>query len=156
MPILIDKTKKLKKDPVYNNLIVSKFINYIMERGKKLTAQKIVYSAFEIIKNKEKKDPLKIFELAIKNTSPSTEVKTKRVGGATYQVPYPVKGNRELFLSLNWIINSAKAKKGRGMKDGLAQELIDAANNKGGAVKRREEIHKIAEANKAFSHFANY
>jgi len=152
----IKKTGSLKEDPVYNNLIVSKFINYVMERGKKLIAQKIIYSAFQIIEEKEKKDPIKVFELAIKNTSPIFEVKSKRVGGATYQVPFPVKGDRALFLSLNWIINSAKSKKGKAMKDNLAKELIDSANNIGGAVKKKEEVHKIAEANKAFAHFANY
>ena len=152
----IKKIGGLKQDPVYNNLTVSKFINYVMERGQKLTAQNIVYSAFKIIEEKEKKDPIKVFELAIQNTSPSVEVKSKRVGGATYQVPFPVKKNRALFLSLNWIINAAKAKKGQAMKEKLAKELIDAANNTGGAVQKKEEIHKIANANRAFAHFANY
>ncbi len=156
---MFKKTKKyieLKKDPVYNNLIVSKFINYVMDRGKKLTAQNIIYSAFKIIEEKEKKDPIKVFELAIKNTSPSVEVKSKRVGGTNYQIPHSVKEDRGLFLSLNWIINSVKTKKGKSMKIKLAQELIDAANNTGGAVRKKETIHKVAEANRAFSHFANY
>lgn len=152
----IKKIGGLKQDPVYNNLTVSKFINYVMERGQKLTAQNIVYSAFKIIEEKEKKDPIKVFELAIQNTSPSVEVKSKRVGGATYQVPFPVKKDRSLFLSLNWIINAAKAKKGQAMKEKLAKELIHAANNTGGAVQRKEETHKIANANRAFAHFANY
>lgn len=146
----------LKQDPVYNNLVVSKFVNYIMERGKKMTAQKIIYSAFKIIEEKEKKDPIKVFELAIKNTSPTVEVKSKRVGGATYQIPHQVKGDRATFLALNWIIDSAKAKKGKAMKEKLARELIDAANNTGNAIRKKEEIHKIADANRSFAHFANY
>ncbi len=151
--------KKFKKhliqpDPLYNDLTVAKFINQIMRKGKKTIARKIVYGAFDIIKEKTKKDPLEIFELALKNTSPLLEVKSKRIGGATYQVPVEVRGDRKLTLSMRWIIKGAKQKKGKPMKERLAGELMDAANNTGWAIKKKTDTHRMAEANRAFAHFA--
>lgn len=151
--------KKIKKhpiapDPVYNNTTVAKFINQVMRRGKKTIARKIVYRAFDIIKEKTKKEPLEIFEVALKNASPLLEVKSKRVGGATYQVPVEVKGDRKLTLAMRWIIKGAKSKKGKPMREKLAQELMDAANNTGWAIKKKNDTHRMAEANRAFAHFA--
>ncbi len=150
--------KKIKQvispDPVYNNVIVAKFINQVMRRGKKTIARKIVYGTFDIIKTKTKKEPLEVFDLAFKNASPLLEVKPKRVGGATYQVPREVKGERRLTLAMRWIIQAAKSKKGKPMKEKLAEELIAAANNTGAAVKKKENTHRMAEANRAFAHFA--
>ncbi len=149
------KTKyQILPDPVYNNIVVAKFINCIMRRGKKALAMKIVYNAFDIIKKETKKDPLAVFESALENTSPALEVKPKRVGGATYQVPREVKNERRVALAIRWIIQAAKAKKGKPMKEKLSQELISAADNKGAAVKKKEDIHRMAEANRAFAHFA--
>lgn len=150
--------KKIKKhliepDFTYNNVNVSKFINYIMRRGKKTIARKIVYNTFDIVKEKTKKDPLEIFELALKNASPLLEVKSKRIGGATYQVPREVKGNRKLALAMRWIIQGAKSKKGKAMKEKLSVELLDAANNTGWAVRKKTNTHRMAEANRAFAHF---
>jgi len=151
--------KKIKKhqiipDPVYNNVTVAKFINHIMRRGKKTIARKIVYQAFDIIKERTKKEPLEIFNLALENASPLLEVKSKRVGGATYQVPVEVKGDRRLTLAMRWIIQGAKSKKGKPMKEKIAQELIDAAANTGWAIKKKTDTHRMAEANRAFAHFA--
>lgn len=148
------KKKVILPDTVYNDIIVAKFINQIMTNGKKTVAQKIVYGSFDIIKEQTKKDPLEVFKLAIQNVSPVLEVKPKRVGGATYQVPMEVKGNRKLSLAMKWIITSSKNKKGKAMKFKLAEELIDASENKGNSVKKKENIHKMAEANRAFAHFA--
>jgi len=140
-------------DPVYNNVIVAKFINQVMRRGKKTVARKIVYNVFDLIKEKTKKEPLEIFDLALKNTSPLLEVKPKRIGGATYQIPREVKGERRLTLAMRWIIQAAKARRGKPMRIKLAGELIDAANNAGAAVKKKEDTHRMAEANRAFAHF---
>ena len=153
------RRKKMRKreslpDLVYDSVSVYKFINYIMRKGKKTIARKIVYGAFDIIKEKSKKEPLEVFEQALKNTSPILEVRPKRVGGATYQIPREVKGDRRLALSMRWIIKAAKTKKGRPMKEKLAEEIMNAANNTGWAVKRKEDTHKMAEANRAFAHFA--
>ena len=141
-------------DPVHNNTMVAKFINQVMRRGKKTIARKIVYKTFDIIKEKTKKDPLEIFNLAIQNASPLLEVKPRRVGGATYQVPREVKGERRITLAMRWIINAAKSKKGRPMREKLAEELISASNNEGAAVRKKEDTHRMAEANRAFAHFA--
>ncbi|MCD6148275.1 30S ribosomal protein S7 [bacterium] len=141
-------------DPVYNSVTVAKFINQIMRRGKKTVARKILYSAFDIIKEKTKKDPLEVFEQAIKNATPSLEVRPRRVGGATYQVPIQVPATRGLTLAMRWIINAAKVKKGKPMKEKLAEELILASRNEGAAVKKRYDTHRMAEANRAFAHFA--
>lgn len=148
------KKREISPDRVYNNLIVQKMINQIMEKGKKTAARKNVYGSFEIIKEKTKKDPLEVFEKAIKNASPLLEVKSKRVGGATYQVPREVRGDRMVTLALRWIIKAARSKKGRPMKEKLAEELILASQNEGSAVKKREDTHRMAEANRAFAHFA--
>ncbi|MEA3295653.1 MAG: 30S ribosomal protein S7 [Patescibacteria group bacterium] len=141
-------------DPVYDSVLLSKFINKIMERGKKTVARKIVYQAFDIIKEKTKKDSLEVFDSAVKNASPVVEVKSKRVGGAVYQVPMEVKGNRKISLAMNWLITSAKSKKGRAMREKLAEELISASKGEGNAVKRKNDIHRMADANRAFAHFA--
>jgi small subunit ribosomal protein S7 len=135
--------------------MVAKFINNIMRKGEKTIAQKIFYKALDLATKKLKKDtPLEILEEAIKNTSPLLEVKSRRVGGANYQVPYEVKGKRREALAMRWIIEAAKKKKGKTMAERLGGEIIDAFNNAGDAVKKKEEIHKIAEANRAFAHLA--
>ena len=125
-----------------------------MKRGKKTIARKIVYQTFDIIKEKTKKEPLEVFELALRNASPLLEVKSKRVGGATYQVPIEVKGNRKLALAVRWILQGARSKKGKPMREKLAEELINAANNTGWAIKKKSDTHRMAEANRAFAHFA--
>lgn len=145
---------QIPPDPVYNNVIVAKFINQVMRRGKKTIARKIVYKSLDIIKEKTKKDPLEIFEQALANAAPVLEVKPKRIGGATYQVPREVKRERRLTLAMRWIIQAAKTSKGKAMKEKLAKELIEAANNTGWAVKKKENAHRMAEANRAFAHFA--
>lgn len=144
----------IQPDSVYDSAMLAKFINQIMRRGKKNTAQKIVYGAFAIIKEKTKKEPLEIFELALKNASPVLEVKPKRIGGATYQVPTEVRTDRKITLATRWLIQAAKHKKGKPMKEKLAEELLNAANNTGSAIKKKEDTHRMAEANRAFAHFA--
>ena len=142
-------------DMVYNSVKVEKFINYVMERGKKNTARKIVYGSFDIIKEKTNtKNPLEIFDLALKNAGPTVEVRSRRVGGANYQVPREVRQERRLALAMRWILASAKSKKGSPMYKRLAEEIIAASQGEGEAVKKRENTHKMAEANKAFAHFA--
>jgi small subunit ribosomal protein S7 len=141
-------------DPVYQSVQVAKFINNIMERGKKSVARKIVYDAFSIIKEKTKKEPLDVFESAVRNAAPLLEIKPKRVGGATYQVPREVRGDRKLALAYRWIIESARSGKGRPMAEKLADELVAAAKNEGAAVRKKENTHKMAEANRAFAHFS--
>ena len=148
------KTREIEPDVIYNDVIVSKLINYIMKRGKKTVASKIVYNTFDIIKETTKKDPLEVFKLAVKNSSPLLEVKAKRVGGATYQVPREVTGKRMLALSLRWLIQAAQSKKGKSMRERLSKEIIDASNNTGWAVKKKLDTHRMAEANRAFSHFS--
>ena len=152
------RKKKAKRimlpDPIYNNINITKLINYVMEKGKKEKARKIVYGSFDIIKNKTQKDPVEIFEKALVNASPLLEVRSKRIGGATYQVPREVRGERKLMLALRWILQGTKGRKGKTMKEKLVEELIDAANNQGWAVKKRDDTHKMAEANRAFAHFA--
>jgi len=141
-------------DRLYNDTVVSQFINKVMKKGKKLLAQRLVYEAFDIIKEKTKKEPLEVFKQAIDNTSPILAVRPKRIGGATYQVPIEIKGERRLALSIRWILEGARAKKGKPMSEKLSQEIIDAANNVGGAIKKKNDTHRMAEANKAFAHFA--
>ena len=145
---------QIPPDPVYNNVTVARFINQVMKQGKKTIARKIVYKSLDIIKEKTKKEPLEVFEQALKNAAPLLEVKPKRIGGATYQVPREVKRERRLTLAMRWIIQAAKLKKGKSMKEKLAEELIGAANNQGWAVKKKEDTHRMAEANRAFAHFA--
>ncbi|MBI4138052.1 MAG: 30S ribosomal protein S7 [Candidatus Wildermuthbacteria bacterium] len=150
------KYQKRHSDPdaLYASAAVSKFVNKIMERGKKTAARKIVYGAFDIIKEKVKKDPLSVFEGVIENVAPTVEVRSKRVGGATYQVPVQVKQDRGESLAIRWLINAARSKKGKPMKDKLADELIAAYNREGSAFKKKEDVHRMAEANRAFAHFA--
>ncbi len=148
------KKKIINPDTLYNDITVSKFINQVMQERNKTIPQKIVYGSFDIIREKTKQDPLEVFKLAIQNVSPVLEVKPKRVGGATYQVPMEVKGGRRLSLAMKWIITNSRSRKGRAMKDKLAEELIEASENKGASVKKKENVHKMAEANRAFAHFA--
>ncbi len=150
---------KIKKHPVlpdskYDSEIVARFINQIMREGKKTIARKIVYGAFDIIAEKTKKEPLEVFEMALDKAAPRIEVKPKRVGGATYQVPVEVKGSKKTALAMRWIIAGAKSKKGSPMRDRLAAELMDAANDTGWAIKKKSDTHRMAEANRAFAHFA--
>ena len=146
--------RELTPDPKYNNIYVTKLVNYIMYDGKKTTAQRVVYDAFEVIGEKTKENPLDVFERAIKNVMPSLEVKSRRVGGANYQVPISVRGDRRYVLSYRWIITAARTKKGRPMAQKLAEELISAANNEGEAIKKKQDVQRMAEANRAFAHFA--
>ncbi len=148
-----------KPDLVHNSVKLSKFINTVMWDGKKNTARKIVYSAFEVIEGKEKEKetpmlPLEVFELALKNAGPQIEVRSRRIGGANYQVPREVRPERRLNLAMRWIISAARAKKGVPMHQKLADELMLAAKNEGSAVKKKMDTHKMAESNKAFAHFA--
>jgi len=140
-------------DPIYNDKIVSKLINQIMLDGKKGVAQKICYGAFDIIREKTGKDPLEVFEEALNNIMPVLEVKARRVGGATYQVPMEVRPERRQTLGLRWLVGFARKRSERTMKERLAAEILDATNNLGGAVKKKEDTHKMAEANKAFAHY---
>ena len=140
-------------DPIYKSKVVAKLINTIMLDGKKGTAQTIVYEAFEQVKTKTGKDPLEVFLKALDNVKPMVEVKSRRVGGATYQVPIEIRESRREALAMRWVINAARAKSGHGMGERLAQELLDAFNNTGTAYKKKEDTHKMAEANKAFAHY---
>ena len=140
-------------DPLYNNKVVTKLINNVMLDGKKGVAQKIVYGAFERISEKTGKDPVEVFETAMNNIMPVLEVKAKRIGGATYQVPLEVKPERRQALALRWITNFSRARGEKTQEERLANELMDAANNTGASVKRKEDMHKMAEANKAFAHY---
>ncbi|MGD0576751.1 MAG: 30S ribosomal protein S7 [Candidatus Staskawiczbacteria bacterium] len=148
------KKHKISPDRVYNDVDVAKFVNKVMDSGRKSIAQKIVYDAFDIIKTQTKKEPLEVFKAAIENASPLLEVKPKRIGGATYQVPMEVRGDRRLALAFRWLIEGARSKKGKPMAEKLAAELIDATNNQGNALKKKNDMHRMAEANKAFAHFA--
>ena len=148
------KKHKIAPDGIYNDVVIAQFINKVMKRGKKTIAQKIVYGAFDIIKEKTKKEPLEIFKLALENASPLLEVKPKRIGGATYQVPMEVRGERKLALATKWILDAARAKKGKPMAEKLSEELILASKNEGYAMKKKADTHRMAEANKAFAHFA--
>ena len=140
-------------DPKYGSLVLAKFINFIMYDGKKETAEKIIYNAFEKIKNKTKEDPIKIFNNAISNVRPNLEVRSRRVGGATYQVPVEVRTNRSQTLALRWLLDATRKRKNKTMSDKLFNELMDASQNKGYAIKKREDTHKMAESNKAFAHY---
>lgn len=145
----------VEPDFVYNSQKLEKFINYIMWSGKKETARKVMYSAFDIIKEKTgNPNPLEIFDLALRNAGPLTEVRSKRIGGANYQVPVEVRAERRLALAMRWIRDAARGGKGRPMHLKLADELIAASKNEGAAIKKKEDTHKMAEANKAFAHFA--
>ena len=145
--------REVLPDPMYRSVLVTKLINSIMLDGKKGVAQKVVYSAFDIVKEQTCKDPLDVFTTAMENIMPSLEVKARRVGGATYQVPMEVRPERRQTLGLRWLTTYARKRSERTMKERLAGELMDAANNLGSAVKKREDTHKMAESNKAFAHF---
>ena len=140
-------------DPIYNSKVVTKLINAVMNDGKKGTAEKILYKAFEIIEKQTNENPMDVFNKAMENISPALEVKARRVGGANVQVPLEVREDRKQTLALRWLINYARLRPGRGMADKLAHEIMDAANGTGGAAKRREDTHKMAESNKAFAHY---
>ena len=146
--------RKIDGDIKFNDIDVAKFINYIMKDGKKTTAQRVVYDAFEIVKKETKQDPRHIFNKALKKISPLLEVRGKRVGGANYQVPFQVRGERRFTLGCRWLIEASKAKKGKSMAENLSDEIILAAKGEGAAVRKRETVHKMAESNRAFAHFS--
>ena len=145
--------REVLPDPIYNSVLVTKLVNSIMLDGKKGVAQKVVYGAFDIIKDKTGQEPLEVFTAAIENIMPSLEVKARRVGGATYQVPIEVRPERRQTLGLRWLTTYARNRSEKTMKERLAGEIMDAANNLGSAVKKREDTHKMAESNKAFAHY---
>ncbi|MBE3593246.1 MAG: 30S ribosomal protein S7 [Thermoanaerobacter sp.] len=145
--------REVLPDPVYNSKKVSKLINKLMWDGKKSLAQKICYGAFDIIREKTGRDPLEVFEEALNNVMPVLEVRPRRVGGATYQVPVEVRPERRLSLGIRWLVEYARQRSGKSMMEKLAAEIMDAANNTGGSVKKKEDTHKMAEANKAFAHY---
>ena len=145
--------REVLPDPIYNSKVVTKLVNNIMLDGKKSVAQKIVYDAFDIIKEKEGKDALEVFEAALNNIMPVLEVKARRIGGATYQVPIEVRADRRQALALRWLTMYSRQRGEKTQEERLANEILDAANNTGGAVKRKEDMHKMAEANKAFAHY---
>ncbi len=156
------KKRETLPDPKFKSITIAKFINHVMKNGKKTIAQKIVYGSLDILKEKidkiEKRDinVLDIFDKAIKNITPIMEVRGKRIGGANYQVPVEIKGNRKITLGLRWLITAAKARKGRSMKEKLVMEMMDALNNTGGAIKKKEDVYRMAQANRAFAHFARF
>jgi small subunit ribosomal protein S7 len=145
--------REVLPDPVYNSQLVTRFINSILRQGKRSTAERIFYGALEIIQSKTQDDPLKVFKRAMDNVKPQLEVKSRRVGGSTYQVPVEVPPARQLSLSIRWLIDFSKARGEKSMVDKLAGEFMDAANNRGGAMKKKDDTHRMAEANKAFSHY---
>jgi small subunit ribosomal protein S7 len=145
--------REILADPKYKSTLVAKFINKVMEQGKKSVAERILYHAMDIIQEKTKEDPLKVFEKSVGNVKPIIEVKSRRVGGATYQVPQEIRPERRTALAIRWLIAYAQERSEKSMEEKLAAELLDAANNRGGAIKKREDVHKMAEANKAFAHY---
>jgi small subunit ribosomal protein S7 len=145
--------RKILPDPKFQDRVVAKFINNLMRQGKKSTGEKIIYGAFALVENRLKDDPLKVFKKALDNVKPMVEVKSRRVGGATYQVPVEVRQDRRTALAMRWLIEYASSRGEKTMVEKLAGEILDAANNRGNAVKKREDTHKMAEANKAFAHY---
>lgn len=145
--------REILPDPKFHDLGVAKFINHLMYQGKKSTAERIVYGAFDLVQKKANEDPIKIFKKALDNVKPVVEVKARRVGGATYQVPVEIPSDRRQALGMKWIISFARARGERTMHEKLAGEILDASNNKGNAIKKREDTHKMADANKAFAHY---
>jgi len=143
-----------KSDVIFDSIAVGRFVNYLMKGGEKSVAEKVLYKAFKNIKEETKEEPLNVFEKALDNVSPMLEVVSKRVGGANYQVPREVRPERKFFLACHWIIDAARAKKGKPMDKKLAEELILAAKNEGSAIKKKQNVHRMAEANRAFAHFA--
>lgn len=148
--------RRIAPDKRYNSVLVSKFINKLMLSGKKSLAEKLFYDAMDIVAEKTKKDALQVFEAALKNVCPNVQVKSRRVGGSTYQIPTEVKGDRKYHYGMSWLRDAAKARKGAAYSGLLAAEIMDASNGIGAAAKKREDTHKMAEANKAFAHFARY
>ncbi|HDJ23016.1 MAG TPA: 30S ribosomal protein S7 [Candidatus Aminicenantes bacterium] len=149
----IIKKREVKPDYRYNSTLVSRFINAVMRKGKKSLAERIIYEAMDLVKEKSKQDPLKMVEKAIENARPLLETKSRRVGGATYQVPVEVPEHRSISLAIRWIIRYAKERSGKSMMEKLAAEILDAVNNRGGAIKKKDDTHKMAEANRAFAHY---
>jgi len=145
--------RQITPDPKYQNVLVGKFINCLMVGGKKSTAQRVIYDAFDLLA-KQQKDPLAVFDEAIKNVSPYVEVKSRRIGGANYQVPREVRGERKIMLAIRWLIDAAASRKGMPMSKRLAEEFLAASRNEGAAVKKKLDTHRMAEANKAFAHFS--
>ncbi len=145
--------REVLPDPVYNSTLLAKFVNNLMASGKKSTAQRITYGAFDVIRKKTGEDPLKVFRKGLDQIKPALEVKSRRVGGATYQVPVEVSPRRQLSLALRWLIDYATKRGEKTMKDKLAAEILDAANGRGNAVKKKDDTHRMAEANKAFAHY---
>ncbi|MGB3274492.1 MAG: 30S ribosomal protein S7 [Xanthobacteraceae bacterium] len=145
--------REVNPDPKYGNVVISKFMNSIMYDGKKSAAEGIVYGALDLIEAKTKQSPLGVFEQALDNVMPTIEVRSRRVGGATYQVPVEVRSSRRQALGIRWLIAAARARNEKNMTERLSAELLDASNNRGNAVKKREDVHKMAEANRAFSHY---
>lgn len=145
--------RKILPDPKFHDKLISKFVNKVMLQGKKSTAESIVYGSFDIIQGKLNDDPLKLFKQALENIKPVVEVRSRRVGGATYQVPMEVRPERRVSLGLRWLVDYARERSERTMADRLAAEILDALNNRGAAVKKRDDVHKMAEANKAFAHY---
>lgn len=144
----------LPPDQKYGNVLVTKLINYVMRDGKKTVAEKVVYSAFDIIAKETKLDPTQVFDTALKNVIPAVEVKSRRVGGANYQVPIPVRGDRRYALAYRWILDAARSKKGKPMAQRLAAEIIGASKNEGDAIRKKADVQRMADANRAFAHFA--
>lgn len=145
--------REVEPDPKYGSELIGQFINRLMQRGKKSLARRLMYDALDIIEQRTRRNPLEVFRLAIENATPILEVRSRRVGGATYQIPVEVRSERRTSLAIRWLIRSAQARKGRPMAERLADELMDAARNTGATVKKREDIHKMAEANRAFAHY---
>lgn len=147
------KKRKIQPDPFYNSTLISRFVSLTLKKGKKSISQRVIYNAMEIVKQKTKEDPLKMFEKAIENVRPMLETKSRRVGGATYQVPVEVPVARSMSLAIRWLIHYASERGGKSLEEKLSAEVIDAVNNRGGSVKKREDTHKMAEANRAFAHY---
>ena len=145
--------REVPPDPVYHSTLVMKFINHLMKKGKKSKAEKIFYQAMDLIRERTGEDPLKIFHRALENTRPQMEVRSRRIGGATYQIPIEVPEFRAISLSIRWLLEAARSREGRSMQEKLAAELLDAANHRGAAIRKKEEVHRMAEANRAFAHF---
>lgn len=148
--------RRIAPDPKYGSTDIAKFINTIMQRGKKSVAENIMYQAFSLIEEKTKSDPVKLFQKAIDTVAPTVEIRPRRVGGANFQIPFPVSEFRKRALAYRWIIGAARAKKGKPMAEKLSEELLEAARGEGAAVKKKMDVHRMAEANKAYAHFAKY
>jgi len=145
--------RKILADPVYHDTSIAKFMNIVMSHGRKTTAEKIVYGAFDVVHERTREDPVQVFHKAIENCKPMVEVKSRRVGGSTYQVPIEVRTERQVALAMRWLIAHARKRAGKSMRDKLANELIEASHARGGAVKKKEDVHRMAEANRAFAHY---